>query len=90
MFRRTGCHPSLERHLEVGGHTRASGDCVHDGRHIAGGQSTTRQRLAAHVHALLRCHESLLARCPEAAKHSRAAGSRHKHWQGAALGSHCD
>ena len=48
----------------MGGHTRASGDCVHDGRHIAGGQSTTRQRLAAHVHALLRCHESLLARCP--------------------------
>ena len=81
---------SLERHLEVGGHTRASWHRFDDGGHIARGQSTTRQCLATHVDALLRSHKGRLARGPEVAKHSHAAHCGHEHWQGTTLGSHCD
>ena len=89
-FERLRAIGGLERHLEVGRHTGASWHRVDDGRHVAGGQSTARQRLATHVDALLRCDKGLLAWCPEAAKHSHAACDRHEHRQGATLGSHCD
>ena len=85
-----GAVRGLQSHLEVGGHTRTSWHRVDDGRHIAGGQSTRRQCLAAHVNALLSRKEGRLARCPEAAKHGNAASGGHEHWQGATLGSHCD
>ena len=78
----------LQGDLEVRGHAGPGWHGVDDGRHVAEGQGTTRQRLAAHVDALLRRHEGLLAGRPEAAEQGCAAGGGHEHRKRATLGSH--
>ena len=85
-----GAIRSLQGHLEVGWHAGPSRNRAHDGRHIARGQGTAGQSLAAQVDALLGRHEGQLciACAPEAAQDCGTAGRSQQGRKHTRLGGH--